>query len=287
MANNNLTFNASASGNQPIATMQALIERRMKLMNMTVEQATTAMAIQVMKSLRADTRKAKLKPNIVSEFSGNMQIKLTECKNLFVSFKKTGGRRIPCIRIGSKEGARSNIKPWWRVGHTKELYKAKVFKTELSEDRAKVWKRLKKVAYIVAKNESHAKRIARDKFKRLIKYSSGLAKSAWSRAMQLTSGRNQRLQTTNSSPLEGNILVKKDTKGFSSGKYSITVTNNLSYAEESMNKGKMSVTTAMMKASNVTNAIINRFIDEHRLDFFDKNSPLEKMKTPFTEDMMK
>jgi hypothetical protein len=229
---------------------------------------------------------SKGKPFIVPEITRPLQIQLTLCENLFVSFKTEGGKKKPCIRIGNKKGAISSIKPWWKVGHTRELYNAKVFKTVLSDDNTKYWKRIKKVGYIIAHNETHARSIANERFSRIIRYSKGMGRYAWSRAMVLIANKQQPLQTSNTNPVNQNVNVQINKDGYSSGNYSITVNNNLDYASYSLKHGEAYVTTAMMKAANATNAIINKFIDKHKDDFFSNVSDLDKMKTPFPKDMM-
>ena len=78
--------------------------------------------------------------------------------------------------------------------------------------------------------------------------------------------------------------VQKTSIGLNDGQYSITERNLLRYADQSLKDGQMAVQTAMMKAANSVNAIINNYIEKHKYDFFNQNPDMDKAEAPFPPD---
>lgn len=121
-------------------------------MNQTTEKACIAVAITVMKSLRAGTVKSKGRVRqITTEINGDLQIAVVECPDLQIGFKTVGGVKKPCVRRGGRRGpVVADKKIWWRTNLDKSMYSAKVFKVTLSDDRARAWPKSPREEYIVA-----------------------------------------------------------------------------------------------------------------------------------------
>ena len=158
------------------------------------------MTIQVLKSLRADTRQGKGKIRL-NDAGGN-SIVLERCEQYVVSFTK--GRK-PCIRVG-QNGRRVDLNEWWTCGHDKTLYTSKVYKVTLSDDRVKAWKK-RKTSYMVCRNDEHAKKMALWRFSFIVKKDRGLAKNALTKAMVLTNGKSQQITSQKTNVINQNVNV--------------------------------------------------------------------------------
>lgn len=237
----------------------------------------TAITIQTLKSLRADAIKSKGKATNVSEDAeGDMAIRVELVPNWVVGFKTVGKIVKPCIRNGIK-GEVVNVKVWWQVPVDKTRLDARVYRVTLSEGRSIAWPKSKKVAYMVASSLKSALEITKKRYGKIVKRYSGLAKDAWSRAMMLASDRPASFVTGDKakSVLTDNVVVTKDlnTSSFiaSSGSYSITVEDNLRYAEKAQKSGANAVNLAMQKACNSTAGYINNFMQKNGNGFFDSS----------------
>ena len=168
-----------------------LIEKRAEVLNQTAEQSCIAIAITVMKSLRAGTVKSRGRvKSVVANINGDLQIAVVECADMCVGFKTVGGTRKPCIRRGGKHGPIVNDRRiWWRVPMDKAITQAKVFMMKLSADRALAWKKQPQEEYIVARDIGYVQKVVTDRYSRIVKRYTGLGKDAWSRAMMLASNR--------------------------------------------------------------------------------------------------
>lgn len=183
-----------------------------------------------------------------------------------VGFKTVGGVRKPCVRRGGKHGPLvTDRRIWWRVPLDNAITQAKVFMMKLSPDRALAWKKQPREEYVVARDLEYVQQIMIDRFSKIVKRYTGLGKDAWSRAMMLTSDRPAKFVSGSKakSILNYNVIVRKDS---GSDNWSIHVTDNLRYATKALNGGEAYVNTAMMKAANAVNGMINRFIDQHAND---------------------
>ena len=183
-----------------------------------------------------------------------------------VGFKTVGGVRKPCVRRGGKHGPIVNDRRiWWRVPLDNAITQAHVFMMKLSPDRALAWKKQPKEEYVVARDIEYVQKIMIDRYSRIVKRYTGLGKDAWSRAMMLASNRPANFVSgpKAKSILNYNVIVRKDGSG---NEWSIQVTDNLRYATKALNGGEAFVNTAMMKAANAVNGMINRFIDQHSKD---------------------
>ena len=95
---------------------------------------------------------------------------------------------MPCLRQGNYKGQRVNAKVWWQAG-LKDLSHAHTYRVELSPDRQLAWPKSPAVRFVVAMNVDDVKNLVTKKYSTLAARYSGMAKSAWSRAMMLVSDR--------------------------------------------------------------------------------------------------
>lgn len=262
------------SNGKALEELAKQIQRRAQVLNQTTEKACIAVAITVMKSLRAGTVKSKGKvKQITTEINGDLQIAVVECSDLQVGFKTNGGVRKPCVRRGGKHGpiVTDNI-VWWRTNLDKSMYTAKVFKVTLSDDRAKAWPKSPKTEYIVAQDIGYAQKITIDRYSKIVQRYTGLGKDAWSRAMMLASDKPAKFVAGDKakSILNTKVFVTKNLNAANtlgtSGEYSITVSDDLRYAGTALKGGEAYVTTAMMKAANSVNGYLNNYIQNHSGD---------------------
>lgn len=266
------------------------IQRRAQVLNQTTEKACIAVTITLIKSLRAGTVKSKGNvKQIVTEINGDLQIAVVECADIYIGFKTTGGVRKPCLRRGGKNGPIVNDKKiWWRTNIDKSIYQAKVFKVTLSNDRASAWPLSPKEEYVVARDIGYVQKITTNRYSKIVKRYTGLGKDAWSRAMMLASDKPAKFIAGSKSKhiLNRTVFVSKNLANGNalgtSGEYSITVYDDLRYAGTALKDGQAYVTTAMMKAANSVNGMLNNYIESHsgNGDWF-ANENWQTAKAPF------
>lgn len=286
------TISVTSNG-KALEELSKQIQRRAQVLNQTTEKACIAVAITVMKSLRAGTVKSKGKvKQITTEINGELQIAVVECGDMVVGFKTEGGVRKPCVRRGGKHGPIVNDTiVWWRTNLDKSMYTAKVFKVTLSDDRARAWPKSPKTEYIVAQDIGYAQKITMNRYSKIVKRYTGLGKDAWSRAMMLASDKPAKFVAGDKtkSILNTKVFVSKNLNAANmtgtSGEYSITVSDDLRYAGTALKGGEAYVTTAMMKAANSVNGMLNNYIKSHSGNgswFSEENLPLPS--APFPPD---
>lgn len=265
-----------------LSEIENIISKRARVMGQTTEQACTAMTIQILKSLRADTKQSTGKFVIKSD---DKSILLERCDQYAVSFD--GKTKRPCIRIGDRyKGRIVDLNEWWTTGRDKTVYDSKVYKVTLSDDRIKAWKK-PRVSYMVCRSDQHAKVMVEYRFNPIVKKDSGIAKNALTKAMILTNGQSQNITSQKSNVINQNVNVEKQGFGFDSGCWTIKVNDNISYASEALKNGYMALQRALQKAANAQNAIINHYIDKHKDDYFSNVSELDKSDSPFPPEIKK
>lgn len=185
------TVECRTADGRTLEELAKLIEKRAEVLNQTAEQSCIAIAITVMKSLRAGTVKSRGRvKSVVANINGDLQISVVECADMCVGFKTVGGTRKPCVRRGGKHGPIVNDRRiWWRVPIDKAITQAKVFMMKLSADRALAWKKQPREEYIVARDIGYVQKVVTDRYSRIVKRYTGMGKDAWSRAMMLASNR--------------------------------------------------------------------------------------------------
>ena len=287
-----LTLKATTKSGKAIEAMQALIKRRAEVLHETTEKSCIALAIQTLKSLRAATKKSDTKVKGIKEGSepkDDFDICYKEIPEYVVGYKYIkGGQRLPCIRHGLKGPQVTDKKFWWRTGRQSQaVYQSKVYKVTISSSRHQAWKKPVE-SYIVAISPEAVVQALKWRFSFVVKKDSQLGRSAWTRAMMMTSQKNAKLENQiKQNVLSDNIIVVKNLNSNfsqSEGSFSITINNNLSYADKSLKNGQQEVTLAMAKAVNSVNGFLNKYADKHKQDFFDDDVVVEKWDRIFPSE---
>jgi len=250
----NVNYRMTANG-RDVSVLKAVIEARRRELGETTRQAATATAIQVLRSIRANTRIAD--PDA-------MNVKVTKSSGYTVGWKKEGGFSKRCIRLGSKTGPYVSQKSMidlcgkYVKGETADVYSV-VDVVEGSKERS--------VHYLVlAKDRKTAEEYAKYRHRRRVKRYSGMARYALTYAMMQTA-RNSSPDKANASvtsfgkgkAIENVTAVVRET-GFDRGNVSIDIHDALRYATDALKDGEGYVQTAVQKACNGIVGMINNRI---------------------------
>lgn len=238
------------------------IERRTELMNKTTKDSVIALSILAMKNLRKNTRLAKkgIRPP-GDKIDGPLSIKLVPIYSAFVGF--TGKDHKVCLRIGSKSGAISPIKPLWRIPPKTPNYpNAKVFALTLSPGRLEAWPHQKPLRYIVAEDYDSALKTVKNWFGGIRERYQSLGKSAWGRAMALASDKpfTSKVSRQHQAKLDQLVdvrLVTEEEK-FGSGAFAMSVRDRLRYAQDALDGGAGAVQVALDAAIKNVNGYLDK-----------------------------
>lgn len=241
MAENNITFDLTDPNGTPAEQAVArIIAARTKELGEMTENACVALAINVLKSLRADTKLASLKTDItVEDVTGQY----------YPSFKRDKGKKgknisTRVLRAGGRNGAVvTPDKVMWLCGkyHKGEQLHTYKVTDNISQDE--------KFEYLVVaetmkKAEQHAKKFHVAKVKR----TRGLAKYVLGLAMhRVHSKESIGANVTSEAQSIGmkNADVNVQRQGFNSGSVSISVHDKLDYAALALKSGENGVQMAM------------------------------------------
>lgn len=233
-----------------LAQFAELIEKRRQLLNETTEQSVAACSIQLLKSLRAATRVADAK----KPYSG----KPIELQGLYLSFRslgKGGKKRIPCVRQrGSNAMIDHSKAPLVIVSNSVKAKNAKIF----------IWKRRSgKMYYLAGTNPGQVQAWVKKTEKKRIRKYRGLAKHALGRLMHKvasTASVQENVQSAAETVAEKNTNVQKQSSGFNSGVYSLTLMDELRYAVNALQGGHYGdITMAMQKSmKSITHVLEKR-----------------------------
>lgn len=232
-------------------------------MNETTEQSVSACAINVLKSLRASTLLAHTNKPYSEE--------PIEQSSLMLGFKSIGKKKVPCLRVvGSKNE--------FSIGNKASLI---ILDKSLKPQVAKVfsWKRRSgRVYYIVSSGMEATQKWIKDTEKKRIQKYRGLAKHALGRLMHKVASISvtDNIDAAAQTVAEQNTNVVKQSTGFNSGVYSLTLNDQLNYALDALKGGQMEVNNCLQRAMNSITSIINNKC---------KNVfGFEKLEIPFPKD---
>lgn len=245
-----------------------IIRERMKWMNESARDSIAATAVTILKSLRSATKVAK---------PSSIKVQVAPDNTLKPSYTThSGGKRL-CVRyIGSNERymGKERLVAAARPEHVNAWHVYR-FTDTLSKNLNSY--------IIVAPTQASAKGMAKRIVGSRQKRYAGLAK----RALSVLS------MKTVSQPIKDNVPQRVTQKAFeltskkealakakdgSGGKYSLTLNDDLRYAEYAIRGGRMQVDTQIKKAMNKVVSVINRSIPDGAT-FFGK----KKLPTPFPE----
>ena len=257
---NNVTITATTDKGEPLSALSRVIESRVRELGESTRNATVATAINVLKSLRSDTRVARDKSVFVS---------VTEVKNVISSFT-TGRRR--CLRIGTERGARvTGRRAVYLVGRRLKNVEERVY---LVRDKSKSGKRDEDY-YIVAHDRTSAEEYAKSRREKRIRRYKGLAKHALGIAMSKISTRNS---VSGGIGSHADRVARKNVGALSyaNGKsYCIDINDLLRYATGALKSGESGVSAAFRRAANSTIGYINQSLKTRNIR--------RSLKIPFPE----
>lgn len=272
MAENNITFDLTAPDGQTPAEkfVARIVAMRTKELGETTEQACTALAINVLKSLRAATKVATLKTDISVE---------DVTQQYYPSFKRDKGKKgknisARVLRAGGKFGPILTPKSViWLCGKYRkgeQLHTYKVIDHISKEDEIQYLV----VAETQKKAEQHAKRWHINKVKRtrrLAKYVLGLAMHRVHSKESIGANVTSEAQTIGMKNADVNVR----TNGFNKGDVSISVHDKLDYAALALKNGEVEVGMAMQRALNSMTAYINKRLENKGIQ--------DKLEIPYSE----
>lgn len=271
MAENNITFDLTDPNGTPAEQAVArIVAARTKELGETTEQACTALAINVLKSLRAATKLATLKTDITVE---------DVTQQYYPSFKREKGKKgknisTRVLRAGGKFGSILTPKRViWLCGKYRkgeQLHTYKVIDHISKEDEFQY--------LIVAETQKQAEQHAKKFHVAKVKRTRGLAKYVLGLAMhRVHSKESIGANVTNEAQSIGmkNAEVNVRTSGFNKGDVSISVHDKLDYAALALKNGEVEVGLAMQRALNSMTAFINKRLEGKGIS--------DKLEIPYSE----
>ena len=254
---------------RPMEELTKLIQKRVRTLHENARDAVVATAIDVVRSLRALTRKAPKKANDKS---------FTVEKTPYVASWVRVGKSFRRVARVSGTGSRAPIYP---VNHAGPHYVKgeQVFVYRITPKHGERWtwekNRNKGCWYVFAQSESVARRLGNRLMTRVLEKDSGLAKTALGFAMAHLSTKSVPIVVKDSKARKIAAASWRVVERNLPGGYGLTVEDNLDYAADALDGGQSAISLAMMKAANKIAGRIAQFEKAH---FFD-----ERTATPFPE----
>lgn len=252
----------TASG-KSLEELSRLIALRSERLGELTKDAVVAAAIDVLISLRADTRDAR------TNRRAGVPRRIRPRPDLFVSFR--GPNRQPCLRAGSPYGPHFAQGSFFFAERGMDLKTLKVFEIVSEHERIKPY-------FVAAPSEAVARRVEARDSRRRIATKGGLAKTALGVAMAKISTRN----TADNPPRVAKILASKlssvqiSEEGYNSGSFSLEYRDDLDYGVAALKSGAGAMDTALQKAANKIAGMINHAA--HKSGDFEHD-----IATPFPE----
>lgn len=254
---------------RPMEELTKLIQKRVHTLREDARDAVVATAIDVVKSLRALTRKAPTKANEKS-FTVEQMPYVASWERVGKSF-----RRVARV---SGTGSKAPIFPVNNAGaHYVKGERVHVYRITPRHGSRMTWEknRNKGCWYVFAQSESVARRFAIQHVTRVMAKASGLARTAMGYAMAHLSTKSAPIVVKDSKARKGAAASWRVVERNLPGGYGLTVEDNLDYAADALEGGKSAISVAMMKAAN---KIAGRIAQYEKAHFFD-----ERTATPFPE----
>lgn len=258
-----VTITADVDG-RPLSELSRLITLRSKWLGESARDSVRATAVTFLQSLRTLTKKAK---------KTGEKIELTPSNMLVPSFRRWGGKTRPCLRVGKGGNTYTPMKGT-RIIYADGLVNfaaQKVYTANITRgegDRRKTYRYV-----VVASSKSSASRAVRRANAKRIASWRGLARAAVSALIRKAGG---------NSTTSGKIGAKADdnarvTPRGAGNSFSLTILDNLSYAECAVKGGKSGITLALQRACNKSASVINRRCAD-LLDFAPLPTPFPEIK---------
>lgn len=253
-----------------LEVLNRLVQERQKALKEDCSKAVIATAINILVSLRADTRKAPLK--------GRKSMYRLELTNYVASWERVGGKTHRVVRNCRRGSVNREVTAHCRNVAGQRYIRGenvKVYKATLLNQNMK-----RREYYTFAKNEKQARQyIEQIILTWLLKKESGMARYALSVAAAKISNRPMAAVAPGSKKameiahVAG--VVQIDKRGWNSGNVSFRFVDNLRYSAAALKHGENSISLAMKKAANKTAGLITKAYQNQGLD--------KKIATPFPE----
>ena len=271
-----MTLNTTYQGKEP-EVLADLIQKRMRILGEDAKDATIATAMNVLVSLRSQTKvadptKAEFEMRYASEAEAVWRKSGTQTTST------TAGRGIHrrCIKAGGSLITNFvNLAPKYIPGETIKVYHYRPLIRTGKDTAIKQEGR-----YIVARSEKDAYAWATKNASARLKRYSGMAKSAWGHTMRMIGSQTSAQEGEITSQARKVVMdnIKVDQRGGNLD-FAVSIFNELEYAENALANGSASVTLAMQNASNKTAGILKKRIAE--LGYLSVGH--EPVETPFPE----
>lgn len=267
----NVNYTMTANG-QDVSVLSSVIEARRRELGETTRQAASATAIQVMRSIRANT--------LVADPDA-MDVKVRKSDAYVVGWKKDGGRNVRCVRVGSERGLVVAMKSM--IDLCGKYVKGQVANVYSAVDYVEGAKERSSHYIILAQDEKTARKFAEDRHRKRVKRYSGMARFALTHAMMLTARKsspdkaNSIVTALGKGTAMKNVQVNVRETGFDRGDVSIDVHDGLEYATGALKDGEGYVQTAIQKATNSIVGMINHHMDK-------VGSFHDRLKVPFPKE---
>lgn len=266
-----LAVDAKADWNgRPLAELERLLALRRKAFGEDAKDATVATAIDVVKSLRALTRKAPAK--------ANANAYRIEAMPYVASWERSGRTFHRVARVGGT-GAKAPIRPVNLAGqHYVKGEHVRVWKITPAHGARMKWeKNLNKGCwYVFAQSEGVAARFAKEHLSRVLRKEGGMAKTALGYAMARLSTRSAPVEAKGPRAQRLAAQAISVSAGGSGGAFTLTVRDALEYAKPALKGGESAIQLAMAKAANKIAGRLAKWQETH---FFSG----ERVSTPFPE----
>ena len=254
---------------RPMEELTKLIQKRVRTLHEDARDAVVATAIDVVRSLRALTRKAPRRANDKS-FTIELLPYVASWERVGKSF-----RRVARV---SGTGSKAPIFPVNNAGaHYVKGERVHVYRIKPNHGERMTWEknRNKGCWYVFAQSESVARRFAIQHVTRVMEKDSGLARTAMGYAMAHLSTKSVPVVVKDSKARKVAAASWRVVERNLPGGYGLRVEDNLDYAADALEGGKSAISVAMMKAAN---KIAGRIAQYEKAHFFD-----ERTATPFPE----
>ena len=262
-----LTFNLVTDTGQDVDAMRKVIEARSRELGFTTKESCIALVINVLRSIRADTKAAN--PREKADISiSNADSRYTP------SWKRAGQHSKRVLRCGANG---CEVKPSKVVWRCPKYRKGEEIHSYEVTDRIGDGKTL--VYILVCEDEKKASQYAKAFHKAQIMRGRNLARFVLGMAMHKV--HSQENPATGEIAEEAkrtglrNVKASVSEQGFNSGNVHVSVSDELEYATCALRHGEGYVNTALQKALNKMTGYIN-----HRLK--DKGIG-ETLKIPYEE----
>ena len=237
MATDACTVTCKTASGKSLEELSRLIALRVERLGEMTKDAVIAAAIDVLVSLRADTRVA------VPGKSVDPPRRITPRRDLHISFR--GGTRIPCLRVGSPKGPEHKGGSFYFASRGNKIQDLTVFQIVPRHERINPY-------FVAAHSASEALKFEGDLIRRRVEKKGSLARTALGIAMAKISTRND----SANSPKIARLLASKlshvvvSGSGFGSGEFGLDYQSELGYSYEALKTGPGGVDIALQKAAN-------------------------------------